>query len=252
MPRSARARSVWCRSTDLRASALVQPPQACGDLSHGRVSSNLPQRSASGTPVNVGFWRIAALVRRQLGSGASPFFAGATALVACLHQSSLIQPANEAKGMGESRRRRKQREILHWAQAGRCSGCGSPISTSGRRKARGPEYPTFDHVDPRRLSGPSTIGNGLLKHRRCNAARGGRLPTGCDLIWHWSVLDRMRSAEAVERWGDAVASAWPGGVIPPPELRDPRTSARPRPAKQNAQNAATGSAGPNPADDNIR
>ncbi len=103
------------------------------------------------------------------------------------------------------RSRQKQREILHWAQGGLCAGCGRPVSRLGRKPRHGPNYPTFDHFDPKRLGGYRTLENGLLKHRKCNAARGGCLPTGCDLVWHWVVVDRLRSARAAEVWGEILS-----------------------------------------------
>jgi 5-methylcytosine-specific restriction endonuclease McrA len=114
-----------------------------------------------------------------------------------------------------SAHRARQREILRWAQLGRCAGCGQPISL-GRSLARSnPRYPTFDHFDPIALGGARTVANGLLKHRQCNESRGGALPTGCDLIWHWAVLDRLRAPEAFKLWGEGVASAYPAGWFEP-------------------------------------
>lgn len=101
--------------------------------------------------------------------------------------------------------------ILQWAQRGICAGCGWPIGTGKSLARRSPRYPTFDHVDPKALGGARTVANGLLKHRRCNEARGGAPPTGCDLIWHWSVLQRLRAPEALAIWGEALASVYPEG-----------------------------------------
>lgn len=50
-----------------------------------------------------------------------------------------------------------------------------------------PEAASFDHVRPKRYGGLHTLSNGLLKHRRCNEARGDAKATGFDLIW-WQVV----------------------------------------------------------------
>jgi 5-methylcytosine-specific restriction endonuclease McrA len=110
-------------------------------------------------------------------------------------------------------RRQRQRDMLHWAQGGICAGCGKPMASKGQAK-REPSYPTFDHVDPRELGGLRSVANGLLKHRRCNDLRNNRLPSGCDLIWHWSVLDRLRSNVAIERWGEALSPVFYPGWRP--------------------------------------
>ena len=118
-------------------------------------------------------------------------------------------------GQQMKRRRQRQRRMLHWAQQGICAGCGGPIKATGKVKWA-PDYPTFDHVDPRRLGGPRSIKNGLLKHRVCNELRKGDLPSGCDLVWHWSVLAKLRSEGAVAMWGEALAPVFHPGWQPPP------------------------------------
>lgn len=126
-------------------------------------------------------------------------------------------PKQEASmGQQVKRRRQRQRTMLHWAQRGICAGCGGAIKATGKDR-RAPDYPTFDHVDPRRLGGPRSIKNGLLKHRRCNELREGRLPSGCDLIWHWSVLEKLQSDAAIARWGEALAPVFYPGWRPPVE-----------------------------------
>lgn len=108
--------------------------------------------------------------------------------------------------MGKRKRQReRQREILHWAQSGLCAGCARPIGLGRKGPRLGPTYPTFDHYDPKHLDGRRTVWNGLLKHRRCNEARGGRMPTGCDTIWHWNLIDRLRTPQAIGHWPDQLA-----------------------------------------------
>jgi hypothetical protein len=57
-----------------------------------------------------------------------------------------------------------------------------------------PLAPTFDHFIPRSKGGTFHIGNGLLKHRRCNTARGNQPPSGCDRIWREVVHARRKKA----------------------------------------------------------
>ena len=54
-----------------------------------------------------------------------------------------------------------------------------------------PDYPTFDHVTLRSAGGRRLLSNGLLKHLRCNQARGARPSTGCDAIWMTVVAARL-------------------------------------------------------------
>lgn len=77
-------------------------------------------------------------------------------------------------------------------------------------------YPTFDHFDPKSGGGRRVVANGLLKHQLCNNLRADRRATGCDLIWHDYVLIRLRSPYAVQRWGEAVATAWPNEALTEP------------------------------------
>lgn len=43
---------------------------------------------------------------------------------------------------------------------------------------------------------------------------GGR-EKPCDLVWHWSVLSRLRSDLAVERWGETLSPVFYPGWRPP-------------------------------------
>lgn len=98
----------------------------------------------------------------------------------------------------EGQRRARQKRILHWAQSGRCAGCGCGIGAKGPRSR--PSYPTFDHVVAKSRGGGRVLINGLLKHRGCNDERGDRPPTGCDRVWHQVVLARLYSEEAAKVW----------------------------------------------------
>ena len=82
-----------------------------------------------------------------------------------------------------SKRIKAQRRALRWAQGSICAGCGGHLPSATRVKCHDPDYPTFDHVVPRSKGGLRTLANGLLKHLRCNQARGDRPPNGCDRLW---------------------------------------------------------------------
>ena len=105
------------------------------------------------------------------------------------------------------RQRLRQRRILHWAQRGRCAGCGGSIGEGAKGPRLGPKFPTFDHLVLRSCGGMRTVANGLLKHRMCNEQRGTRPPSGCDLVWHIGVMARLRTDEAVNAWGECLLSA---------------------------------------------
>lgn len=82
------------------------------------------------------------------------------------------------------------------AQGGFCAGCGNKV----RQTAGNPDdplAPTFDHFVPRSKGGTFQLGNGLLKHRRCNTKRGNGPPSGCDRIWLEVVRARRRKARKV-------------------------------------------------------
>lgn len=65
------------------------------------------------------------------------------------------------------------RRILLWAQDGRCGICGEPMD----------QYDvTTEHVWPRGQRGFNGPGNVVAAHRDCNSWKGGRRPTGCEII----------------------------------------------------------------------
>src|SRR5687768_16470364 len=66
------------------------------------------------------------------------------------------------------------RGMLLRAQDGWCPICGLRLRAGGRLN--------MDHVIPRGRGGPDKLGNVLLAHVACNDAKGGRMPTGCELI----------------------------------------------------------------------
>ena len=92
---------------------------------------------------------------------------------------------------------RKRLIRLREAQMGICAGCGRAVAKPGRRPPDHPLAPSFDHVIPRSRGGKDNLGNGLLKHRKCNGERGDRPATGCDRIWQFAVRSALGMATSV-------------------------------------------------------
>ncbi|MDX5986427.1 hypothetical protein [Sphingomonas echinoides] len=107
--------------------------------------------------------------------------------------------------MASTTQARNQRRILRWAQSSLCAGCGMPLPSPRHLVRYHPDYPTFDHVTLRSAGGRRLLSNGLLKHLRCNQARGARPSTGCDAIWMTVVAarlaDRPRSLKPIFKGG---------------------------------------------------
>jgi len=107
--------------------------------------------------------------------------------------------------MASTTQARNQRRILRWAQSSLCAGCGMPLPSPRRLARHHPDYPTFDHVTLRSAGGRRSLSNGLLKHLRCNQARGARPSTGCDAIWMTVVAARLaerpRSLKSIFKGG---------------------------------------------------
>ena len=95
--------------------------------------------------------------------------------------------------MASTRQVRTQLRLLRWAQSSKCAGCGGHVPSASKLKRHDPDYPTFDHVIPRRYGGGRTIGNGLLKHQRCNQARGDAPPSKADLEAWKRVTERLKA-----------------------------------------------------------
>lgn len=80
--------------------------------------------------------------------------------------------------------------ILHRAQGGFCAICGRGIS-------RMHEMVNLDHVWPKAMTRgvERTKGNILLAHRTCNARKGHRKPTGCEIVMLAAVNRTLGYAE---------------------------------------------------------
>ena len=74
------------------------------------------------------------------------------------------------------------RRALFHAQGGLCAICGLEIVRSNR---------SVDHVVPKSRGGKNRVGNLVMSHPACNARKGDRPPTGCELIWLLAVNNRL-------------------------------------------------------------
>lgn len=83
----------------------------------------------------------------------------------------------------------RRRWALMWAQAGQCAACDKLMDPDG--DPLGPDYPTLDHVYSFSRGGAHAVANLLLKHRRCNEARGDAWPTRKDIDWLAKVQERL-------------------------------------------------------------
>ncbi|HEX7857493.1 MAG TPA: HNH endonuclease [Sphingobium sp.] len=106
-----------------------------------------------------------------------------------------MDDAGEVAPPQRKRRHRRRRKILRiWdLQGGWCSGCGGPVPRQGLRPGD-PDAPTFDHFIPASQGGTLALTNGLLKHKRCNQARGSAAPNGCERVWREVVLAKLENS----------------------------------------------------------
>lgn len=93
------------------------------------------------------------------------------------------------------RYRRALLRQLYDAQGRVCPACGVRMPPWGE-PALQQDLPSLDHVVPRVRGGGNHAGNMLAMHVRCNSAKGDRLPTGCELIWHEMVLSKLELSRA--------------------------------------------------------
>lgn len=77
-------------------------------------------------------------------------------------------------------------ELLDHAQFDRCGICGKALLHGRGRKKR-----NLEHVWPKGLGGLDEPGNLLTAHVRCNAEKGDRPPTGCQIIMLIAVCERL-------------------------------------------------------------
>lgn len=95
--------------------------------------------------------------------------------------------------MASAKQIRNQLRLLRWAQGSKCAECGEHVPSASKLTRHHPDYPTFDHVIPRCYGGGRTLSNGLLKHQRCNQARGNTPPTKADLKMRKLVAERLKA-----------------------------------------------------------
>lgn len=114
------------------------------------------------------------------------------------HDLTWIAPAIErGEAVPISVLRRVIKGMLVHAQDGICPICSEPLED--RYRATDKRAPTIDHVIPLALGGHNLVGNMLAAHRYCNSVtKGGRMPTGCELIWLLAV--NARTGYGPQRW----------------------------------------------------
>lgn len=75
-----------------------------------------------------------------------------------------------------------RRFILFCAQEGMCMICALVLS---------PHDASVDHIVPMFLGGDDEDGNYALVHRLCNSVKANDEPTGCELVWMFSINARI-------------------------------------------------------------
>lgn len=98
----------------------------------------------------------------------------------------------------------------------RCAYCRKAFLLNGYRFS--PRSPTIEHVRPR-SHGHSRVANAVVVHRRCNEAKGGRPPTGCELL-ALEIVNAKRVVGCVGLPGcdsDGTATAAANGDLPVPQ-----------------------------------
>lgn len=72
------------------------------------------------------------------------------------------------------------------AQRGVCPYCGRWLTYRDGRNW----HESLEHVFPS-SRGFTLVANALLTHKLCNERKGDRTPTGCELLWLYSVNTRL-------------------------------------------------------------
>jgi 5-methylcytosine-specific restriction endonuclease McrA len=93
-------------------------------------------------------------------------------------ESVLRKQRHKAPKRGQLGMLRKQ---LVATQRGRCGICGGPMADYDPRPGA-PFESSVEHVVPRKRGG-GIKGNVFASHKRCNAAKADRAPTGCELVF---------------------------------------------------------------------
>lgn len=99
-------------------------------------------------------------------------------------------------------------------QGWHCAACGRRLPPLGDC-ALPDDHASFDHVYPRSKGGSDSLLNGLAMHRRCNTAKGDRLPTGCERIWHELVLASLGVGYGSQQGSATLADVWPTEKVAP-------------------------------------
>jgi hypothetical protein len=78
------------------------------------------------------------------------------------------------------------------AQGGLCAACGEQMFLPKVHQiANYLLYASRDHLVPRKRGGGDDPRNAVAMHVGCNSRKGDRPPTGCELIFHTLVLERL-------------------------------------------------------------
>ncbi|MFL5900900.1 MAG: HNH endonuclease [Solirubrobacterales bacterium] len=112
-------------------------------------------------------------------------------------------------------------ERLFDAQNGFCAACGEEMFLPKRHPHHNYLlYASRDHLVPRKRNGTNCPRNAVAMHVGCNSRKGDRAPTGCELIFHALVLERLHlppetdvapHIEIGEQPRATLADIWPKG-----------------------------------------
>lgn len=118
----------------------------------------------------------------------------------------------------QRRRNREHLELLYLAQNKLCASCGRPMYLPWLHPIieNDQYYASIDHLYARHIGGADDLRNRVAMHRRCNSGKNHRPPTGCELIFHALVLERLEIP--YHQWFDrrpgpvaTLADVWPEG-----------------------------------------
>lgn len=102
--------------------------------------------------------------------------------------------------------------FLIQAQDNLCACCGTLMD---RESEDDGDWPSTDHVVPRKAGGGDHDLNKVAMHRRCNSGKNHRLPTGCELIFHHIVLAKLEVEKEIQqkfitvKSGATLSDIWP-------------------------------------------
>ncbi|MHC3926300.1 hypothetical protein ACMZ4W_01395 [Brevundimonas naejangsanensis] len=107
----------------------------------------------------------------------------------------------------DAKRKVRQRQILHWAQGGRCAGCGQQMTLKRGLPRDRSDYPTYDHIVQKSRGGGHGLINGLLKHFACNMRRGSITRTSPQVLVGWIVRGPPNGRASLPNLSTPVSSS---------------------------------------------